>query len=248
MSVYVLVHGSWHSASSWARVVPLLEAQGHRVFTPTLTGHGEKVHLMTPEVGLETHVIDVIGLVLAEDLSDVVLVGHSYGGVVISQVADAIPERIRHLVYIDAIVPENGESAVDVMPTVFQPLIDRVAESAVPWLIPPPPVSPAGLFGITDPDDVAWVRSTLSGQAVRSWTQPVLLENPAADAISRTHIHCARHPRAADRRPVPPVQPNGTPADVREIDSGHDCMIIAPAALTRMLLDLQPTHQKEHSR
>lgn len=238
MTTYLLVHGSWHSGAGWDRIVPLLEGAGHRVLAPTLTGHGATAELMTREVGVDTHIADIVGLILAEDLRDVVLVGHSYGGLIITAVADRIPERVARLVYVDALVPENGEAAVDVMPTVFQPLIDRATASNRDWLIPPPQESPAGLFGITDPDDIAWVRSTLSDQSVRSWTQPVHLENPAADTIPRTHIHCAEHPRASERRPVALVQPNGTPADVRSIASGHDCMIIAPAELTRMLLDL----------
>lgn len=196
---------------------------------------------MSPAIGLDTHIDDIVGVLLDGDLTDVVLVGHSYGGSVILGAANRVPERIAHLVFVDAVVPEHGESVVDVMPAVFQPLIDRIAGSDIDWLLPAPERTPAGLFGITDPDDVAWVASTLSGQSVRTWIQPVSLENPSLATIPRTHIHCAAHPRAADRRPVPAVQPNGTPADVRQIASGHDCMIIAPDELTRMLLDLTPT-------
>ncbi len=247
MTTFVLVHGSWHSGESWERITPLLEAAGHRALAPTLTGHGDTAHLMTPEVGLDTHVDDIVRVILAGDLTEVVLVGHSYGGSVISGAANRVPARIAHLVFVDAVVPEHGESAVDVMPAVFQPLIDRLAGTEREWLLPAPQPSEAGLFGITDPDDVARVAATLSGQSVRSWTQPVTLDNPAQVAIPRTHIHCAAHPRAADRRPVAPVQPNGSPADVRQIASGHDCMVIAPGELTRMLLTLTPT-PKEQSR
>jgi pimeloyl-ACP methyl ester carboxylesterase len=243
-SVYVLVHGSWHSGESWQRVVPLLEASGHRVFAPTLTGHGDLAALMTREVGLYTHVDDIIRFILVHDLTEVILVGHSYAGAVIVSVANVIPERISHLVYVDAVVPDDGESAVDVMPAVFQPFIDKAAATEINWLMPPPPASPAGLFGITDPADIEWVSGTLTNQAVLSWRQPARLGNVTANAISRTHIHCALHPRADARRTVPPVQPNGTPAQVWDLRSGHDCMIIAPRELTDLLLTVRITSQQ----
>lgn len=235
MTIYVLVHGSWHCGAAWARVAARLQAAGHDVFTPDLAGHGERASEMTPSVGLMTHVGDIVRLVRDEDLVDVILVGHSYGGAVISCVANEVPDRIAHLVYIDAVVPEDGESTADVMPEVFRPFIDRaVAEGA--WLLPPPPASPAGMFGITDPADIEWVASTLTDQSLLSWTEKAKLDNPAADVISRSHIHCALHPRGDLRRPVPPLQPNGKPARVWELQSGHDCMIIAPEALTELLL------------
>src|SRR6187549_2667385 len=98
---YLLVHGAWHSGQVWDRVVPSLWAAGHRVFAPSLTGHGSRAHLLGPEVGLDTHVDDVVGLILEEDLTDVVLVGHSYAGLVISSTANRVPDRIAHLVYLD---------------------------------------------------------------------------------------------------------------------------------------------------
>lgn len=97
-ATYVLVHGAWHDARAWHRVIPLLTAAGHRVFAPSLTGRGDTAHLLGPDVGLDTHVADVVGLLIAEDLTDVVLVGHSYAGMVISAVANQVPDRIRQLV------------------------------------------------------------------------------------------------------------------------------------------------------
>ncbi|MFJ8477000.1 alpha/beta fold hydrolase [Kitasatospora sp. NPDC094011] len=240
MSTFLLVHGAWHNGRCWERVVPLLEAAGHRVFAPSLTGFGDKAHLLGPEVGLDTHVDDVVGLITGEDLSDVVLVGHSYAGLVISSVAHRIPERIAHLVYLDAMVPEDGESAVDVQP-VTRHLIELAEKSGSGWRVPPMPEQPApfGLFGVTDPADVAWLRGTLSDQPVRCLQQPVRLGNPAADAIPRTHIHnVGARPAGVTRRPVPPTQPNGTAARVRELPTGHDCMITMPGELSELLLEL----------
>ncbi|WP_328618088.1 alpha/beta hydrolase [Amycolatopsis sp. NBC_00355] len=231
MTTFLLVHGAWHSGRSWDRVVPLLEAAGHRVFAPSLTGYGDKAHLLGPEVGLETHVDDVVGLIEQERLDDVVLVGHSYAGLVISSVANRVPERIAHLVYLDAMVPEDGETAVDVMPMSKQ-LVDLAVDG---WRVPPLPElpPPLGLFGVTDPDDVAWLRSMLSDQPVRCLTESVRLDNPAVKAIPRTHIHCvAGRPEGITRRPVPPGE------RVRELPTGHDCMITMPAELTGLLLEV----------
>ncbi|MFJ4785007.1 alpha/beta fold hydrolase [Streptomyces sp. NPDC088794] len=240
MSTYLLVHGAWHSGQAWDRVVPLLTAAGHRVLAPSLTGHGDKAHLLGPEVGLDTHVDDVVGLIVEEDLTDVVLVGHSYAGLVVSAAANRVPERVAHLVYLDAMVPRDGESAVDVMP-VTQTLIDLAARSGTGWRIPPLPEfpPPGGLFGVTDPADIAWLRTTLSDQSAHCLQQPVRLDNPGANAVPRTHIHCVgSEPEGFERRPVPATQPNGTPAQVWELTAGHDCMITTPAELTDLLLKL----------
>lgn len=238
MATYLLVHGAWHSGQCWQRVVPLLASAGHRVLAPSLTGHGEKAHLLGPEVGLDTHTDDIVDLITGQDLTDVILVGHSYAGLVISAAANRVPDRIAGLVYLDAMVPVDGESAVDVMP-VTQLLIDQAAAAGTGWRIPPLPElpPPGGLFGITDPADIAWVRSMLSDQSVRCLQQPVRLDNPAADTIPRTHIHCTLgRPADFHRRPVPAIQPNGTPSQVRELAAGHDCMVTAPAELAELLL------------
>ncbi|MEV4172536.1 alpha/beta hydrolase [Nonomuraea sp. NPDC049709] len=240
MSTYLLVHGAWHSGQCWERVVPLLASAGHRVLAPSLTGYGDKAHLLGPDVGLDTHVGDIVGLITGEDLTDVILVGHSYAGLVISSVAHQVPDRIAHLVYLDAMVPEDGETAVDVQP-MTQALIDRAAGSGAGWRIPPLPElpPPVGLFGVTDPADAAWLRTLLSDQPVRCLQQPVRLDNPAANTIPRTHIHCvAGVPEGITRRPVPPIQPNGSPAQVWELETGHDCMITMPVELSDLLRKL----------
>jgi pimeloyl-ACP methyl ester carboxylesterase len=240
-ATYLLIHGSWHSGQCWDRVVPLLESAGHRVLAPSLIGHGDQVHLLNREVGLDTQVDGIVQIILDADLSDVVLVGHSFAGMIISSVANQIPERIAHLVYVDALDPVDGECAVDVLPGIFQPMIDRAAASDTDWLMPPPPAMPLpfGLFGVTDPEDIAWLQVTLSGQPVRCWQQAIRLDNPARNTIPRTHIHCAAHPRAGARRTVPAVQPNGSPSRVWELPTGHDCMITMPNELAELLLNVR---------
>ncbi len=112
-STFVIVHGAWGGGWAFRQVDDILTAQGHKVYRPTLTGQGERVHLANLEVGLETHIQDVVNTILFEELQDVVLIGHSYGGVVVTGVADRYPQRIRHLIYLDAIVPKDGESVVN---------------------------------------------------------------------------------------------------------------------------------------
>ncbi|MFI7000407.1 alpha/beta hydrolase [Nocardia sp. NPDC050175] len=240
MSTFLLVHGAWHSGRCWERVVPLLESKGHRVLAPSLTGYGDKAHLLGPEVGLDTHVDDIVTLINEEDLSEVVLVGHSYAGLVISSVANQIPDRIGHLVYLDAMVPMDGETAVDVQP-ISQHLIDLAANSDTGWRVPPLPERPPpfGLFGVTDPADMAWLRTMLSDQPVRCLQQPAHLDNPATTAIPRTHIHCVgATPPGITRRPVPALQPNGSPSQIWELPTGHDCMITMPTELSELLLEV----------
>ncbi|PXX57384.1 alpha/beta hydrolase family protein [Nocardia tenerifensis] len=239
MSTFLLVHGAWHSGRCWERVVPLLESAGHRVLAPSLTGYGDKAHLLGPEVGLDTHVEDIVSLIDEQDLTEVILVGHSYAGLVISAAANRVPDRIGHLVYLDAMVPRDGETAVDVLP-VTRDLIDLAERSDSGWRVPPMPELPPpfGLFGVTDPVDVAWLRGMLSDQPVRCLQQPVRMDNPALNTVPRTHIHCVGpSPAGITRRPVP-LQPNGSPAQVWELPTGHDCMITMPVELSELLLKL----------
>ena len=112
--IYVIVHGAWGGGWGFKKVDSLLTSKGFIVYRPTLTGQGERVHLATPDVGLSTHIKDVVNTILYEDLHNVILVGHSYGGMVITGVADSLPGRITKLIYIDAFIPENGESVLKI--------------------------------------------------------------------------------------------------------------------------------------
>ena len=161
MATFVLVHGAWHGGWCWRKLTPLLRAAGQEVFTPTLTGLGERAHLGSPDVGLGTHVRDVAQVLWYEDLADVVLVGHSYGGLVIGGVADQVPERLRHLVYLDAFVPEHGQSMLDLGPPERRPAMQaRVAAEGDGWQLPSLQPVPweqfvRGIYRITDPAEVA---------------------------------------------------------------------------------------------
>ncbi|WP_062351703.1 alpha/beta fold hydrolase [Herbidospora yilanensis] len=222
MKTFLLVHGAWHDGRVWDRVAPLLTEAGHRVLAPSLTGHGDKAHLLGPGVGLDTHIGDVLAVLTGEDLTDVILVGHSYAGMIVSAVAGRVPDRISGLVYVDAMVPADGESVLDVMP-----FTRRLIDAADGWRIPPMD----GDFGVTDPADLEWLRPMLSDESVRCFQQPVRFDEAALAAIPQAHVHCVGDvPGGAARRPVPPG------SQVWELRSGHDCMVTAPGELAELLL------------
>jgi pimeloyl-ACP methyl ester carboxylesterase len=138
MATFVLVHGAWHGSWCWKRVRKHLQAEGHEVFTPTLTGVGERSHFISPQITLDTHVADIVNLLRWEELTDVVLCGHSYAGCVITGVADRVPERLRALVYLDAFILENGQSLHDVLPReVAEDQVRGAAETGDGWRVPP---------------------------------------------------------------------------------------------------------------
>lgn len=190
MSNFVLVHGGFHGGWCWRRVADRLRAQGHAVWTPTLTGMGERSHLLSASVDLETHIADVMGVLEYEDLEQVVLVGHSYAGMVITGVADRAPGRLARLVYLDALLPEDGESSLDVLGAEAR---QQVAAG---------PADPAGLplvmsatesaksFGVTDPGDVVWLASKLTPMPIAGLTQPLSLAKPAI-SVPALYVTCS---------------------------------------------------------
>ena len=166
-SVFVLVHPAWHGGWCWKKVTPLLRAGGHDVFTPVLTGLGERSHLAHPMIGLETHVQDVVNVLEYEDLSGVILVGHSNAGTVITGVADRVPERLAHLVYLNAFVPEDGQATIDLLPpNVRQVLEARVRAEGYGWLLPSLQPGPwddfvHDVWRVTDEADRRWMVARL---------------------------------------------------------------------------------------
>ena len=193
---FVLVHGAWAGGWAWKRVAPLLRARGHEVFTPTLTGLGERVHLARPEVNLDTHIQDIVNLLVYEDLDDAVLVGWSYSGMVVSGVLDRVPDRLTHAVYLDADVPRDGESDFDVSGQEFREEMERSAKlSGEGWRASMGDTEAIAAFfrpWLPDPEMNRWVAGKLasSGQPIETFRQPVRLANPAADSVARTFIRC----------------------------------------------------------
>lgn len=168
MATFVLVHGAWHGGWCWRRVTPLLRAAGHEVHVPTLTGLGERGHLLTPAVDLETHARDVLGLLDCEDVRDAILVGHSYGGMVVTGVADRMPDVVRTLVYLDAFVPQSGQALVDLLRPEVRAHFPTDAAAV-------PPLPPA-VQGVKDAGEIAWFDGRRDPQPIKTFTQPLALQ------------------------------------------------------------------------
>ena len=231
---FVLVHGAWHGGWCWRDVADALRAQGHRVLTPTQTGLGERKHLLSHDVTLDVFVDDVANLFEAEELRDIVLVGHSFGGNAISGVADRMPEAVRHLVYLDSLMIEPGQSPFATLPAdVVAARRKLIAEQGYGVAIPAPPPS---AFGIPDDHPGAeWVRRRLTPHPAGTYESPLRLENPVGNGRPRTYIACtapAYGALEASRRWV--MRQSGW--NWQEIATGHDAMVTAPAELARMLL------------
>ncbi|RDI44401.1 alpha/beta fold hydrolase [Nocardia mexicana] len=243
MSTYLLVHGAFHGGWAWQRVVPLLESAGHTALAPSLVGLGERADQLTRYVGLDTHVDDLVGLVTTEALTDVILVGHSYAGIVITALADRMPDRIAELVYVDTFVPRDGEAVADIMPPMVEAFAQAAADSGDGWRVPPPtePLGDGGINGVTTEPDLSWLASMLTAQSLKTFQQPLWLSNPQALAyIPVTHIYCSeggaefQAMRAAMPRTLPPD--DLPPERLKVLPTGHDCMITMPRELARHLL------------
>jgi pimeloyl-ACP methyl ester carboxylesterase len=231
MTTFVLVQGAWHGSWCWKRVRDALQAKGHKVFTPTLTGVGERSHLLSPQINLDTHIDDVVNLIKWEELSDVVLCGHSYGGCVIRGVVDRIGERIAKLVYLDAFVPEHGDSLHSKLPPEHSKLqVDLAQQHGDGWKVPP---IPAEVFGV-NAADAAWVDSQCTMQPIATFQQPLLLKNKADPKKPTLYIFASGwndspfsqfHERAKTRG-----------WQTLTLACGHDVMLDKPAELTQALL------------
>ncbi len=236
MATYVLVHGGGHGGWCYQRVARLLRASGHEVYAPTLTGLGERSHLLNPGVDLDLHIADVTAVLHYEDLRDVILVGHSYGGMVITGVADRASDRIGRLVYLDAATPVNGQSLLDVAGPIIEATrpAGQVVDGVELVLLPSPD---AGLFyGVTDPDDVAWMGERLTAHPWKCFEQPLRLTNEAALwAIPQYQISCSSTVPTRDPEMMQKLRAAGR---LWEIDTGHDLMITEPEAVADALLQV----------
>jgi pimeloyl-ACP methyl ester carboxylesterase len=231
VSTYVLVHGAWRGSWIWKRVRRLLQAQGHEVFTPTHTGVADRSHLSSPSVNLDTHITDVANLLRWEELSDVILVGHSYGGCVISGVADRVPERIAALVYLDAFVLENGQRLNDMIPQdVRDERIAQAKEVGEGWQLPP--IS-AEKFNV-NPKDRDWVNRQSTWQSLACFEQPLQLTGALNRIKNVTYIWAS----GWSPSPFPPFYEKAQAKGWKTlaIDCGHDVMLDRPEQLARELL------------
>jgi pimeloyl-ACP methyl ester carboxylesterase len=230
MATFVVCHGAWSAGWAWKKVRPMLRAAGHDVFTPTYTGLGERAHHVSRSTDLETHIADVIAVLECEDLRNVVLLGHSYGGMVATGVADRAADRIAKLIYLDAFVPDDGQALFDMLPPEERARRQQAAGAEGDgWLLPPNP-PPAD----TSPADVAWITPRRRWQPIATFNQPLALRN-GPTGLPRTYIYCTRlgpgdtFGQFARRFRADPAW------SFHEIDASHSPNVTAPEALSRLL-------------
>ncbi|MBI3696212.1 MAG: alpha/beta hydrolase [Acidobacteria bacterium] len=234
MATFVLVHGGWAGGWIWRRVTPLLRRAGHEVFTPTLTGLGERAHLNSPAVNLDTHAQDVAGVLEFEDLRGVILLGHSYGGMVITAAAELAAERLAQLVYLDAWAPSDGECATDLIgPGTAASFEERAREKGDGWKMPPMP--PQWIHVYEEPD-VRWMESLFRPQSLQTFLQPVRLASAKAAALPRTFIYCREPALGLFESSVAKAKAGGW--RYFEMATGHCAPVTAPQQLADLLLKL----------
>ena len=240
MTTFVLVHGAWHGGWCWWKTAPILRDAGYLVLTPSLTGLGDREHLarlIPPAIlNLDLHVRDVVQLLQSEDLSNVVLVGHAYAGMVITGVAELVPERIAALVYVNGVAPADGEAMIDQLAAVRGPeFVARIQQHVAggdPTM--PAPTTAEEInrrWAISDPDDQAFMLPRLSPQPTLTFAQPVRTGRPEAAALRREFVLCSE----SGFEPVA-VRAAANGWDVHHIDTGHDPMITEPEQLAAILL------------
>ncbi|TCN52730.1 pimeloyl-ACP methyl ester carboxylesterase [Rhodococcus sp. SMB37] len=236
MATFVLVHGGGHGGWCYRKVAKILREEGHEVYAPTLSGLAERSHLSRTGIGLATHLEDIASLLHYEDLDDVVLVGHSYGGMVITGAADKATDRVGRLVYLDAANPLNGQSLVDVAGPIMEATrpFGQVVDG-VELVLLPTPESPM-FYGVEDADDVAWMQSRLTAHPWRCFEEKLDLRNESAlRAIPQYHIVCTSTLATRDPELVNAARAEGR---LWDIDTGHDLMITEPEAVAKALIEI----------
>lgn len=227
MTCFVLVHGGWHGGWCYDKVAQILHEAGHEVFTPTLTGLAERAHLLTPETSLDTHIDDIVDLIEWEDLHDIVLCGHSYGGIVVTGVADVLAERIGALVYLDALLVEDGQSAMSILTDERRATLLHDAEARGGGLVIPPPDP---VIWNVNPLDLDWIRGKLTPHPLASMQQPISLKGDYRKP-RRTYVWAKGgtserfYQRCLD-----------DPAWLTvAVDGGHNLMVDDPSTVARIL-------------
>ncbi len=235
----MLVHGAWHGGWCWRDVRSQLEAQGHRVFTPTLTGLAERSHLLSEEIDLNTHIKDITSLIDYYDLKDILLVGHSYGGMVITGVADAMKDRIGEIIYLDAALPDDGETMITQGPERSPAIIEQTREALA--ALAPDGIAmaafPPEFLGIAkDHPSYGWVAEKLTPHPLKTWLDPIVLKNGGSTGIRRRYIHCTAPVLPNSSFPYHAQQVQADPSWIyHALSTGHDAMVTVPDELVALM-------------
>jgi pimeloyl-ACP methyl ester carboxylesterase len=231
MATFLVAHGAWSAGWAWKKMRPLLRERGHELFTPTHTGLGERAHLASPEIDLETHIADILGVLQFEDLTNVILIGHSYGGMVATGVADRARERIATLVYLDAHAPRDGESLFDLNPDRRPVMVEAARQSGEGWKMPVSPMPPD-----TSEADQAWAMPRRVPQPLKTFEQKLRLHHGEL-TLPRHYIYCKRcRPDDGFRKFYERAKREGW--GHHEIDVSHNPHITAPNVLAGLLNEI----------
>jgi len=240
MATFVLVHGAWAGGWIWKKIIPSLRAAGHDVYATTGTGLGDRVHLAGPAVDLDTHITDVVNALKWEALTEVTLVGWSYGGMIITGVADRVPQRLARVVYLDASVPVDGENSYDAdLASEEARASDRAAAEAagMPGFLVVKPYVEWIESLLPDRGDREWVFANLVSQPIATYTQPIRLRNPAATNVPRVYVRCTEDPDGVGNPAEARIR--STPGwEDRELAANHLAPINAPQETAEILLSL----------
>jgi pimeloyl-ACP methyl ester carboxylesterase len=231
MAAFLVAHGAWSAGWAWKKMRPLLAARGHELFTPTHTGLGERSHLAHPGIDLDAHVADILAVIEYEDMQDVILIGHSYGGMVATGVADRARDRIATLVYLDAFAPRDGESVFDILPPATRDQRQSGATGGDGWRIPPGPMPPD-----TPEADRTWAEPRRVPQPMKTFSQKLQFRSGEL-TLPRHYIYCTRRP-PDDRFRTFHERAKREGWGAHEIDASHNPHITAPELLANLLTDI----------
>jgi len=225
---FLVCHGAWSAGWAWKKMHPLMSAAGHRLLTPTYTGLGERAHLAIPSIDLETHITDMLNGIKYEGLRDIVLVGHSYGGMVATGVADRARDKIKQLIYVDAFVPGDGQSLLELNEK-DRSRVEELASSGDGWRVPPNPTPPD-----TSPDDVDWLSERRVHMPIKCFQTRLKLQGGPL-TLPRSYIYATRITPSDTFGPFAKMA-KGDPAwGYHEIDASHSPNVTAPEALMALL-------------
>jgi pimeloyl-ACP methyl ester carboxylesterase len=228
-ATFLVCHGAWSAGWAWKKMHPLMAAAGLRLVTPTYTGLGERAHLANPSIDLETHIEDILNVIKYEDLRDIVLVGHSYGGMVATGVADRARDRVAQLIYIDAFVPDVGESLLDLLPGSEPQRMRELAKAGDGWRVPPNPTPPD-----TPPADLEWLTERRVDMPIKCFEMKLRL-NGGNLTLPRSYIYATRASPVDAFGPFAKRARSEAGWRYHEIDASHSPNVTAPEALMSLL-------------
>jgi pimeloyl-ACP methyl ester carboxylesterase len=233
---FVLIHGAWHGGWCWRPVADILEAKGHKVYAPSLTGLADRSHLLSTSITLDTHIADVVNLFKWEDLKDVVLVGHSYGGWPISGAVEKVLPQVSSIVYVDAFVPQNGQKVMDLNSEQFR----KALQEAIAKGEAGRPIPKAEAFKVLDPKNIAWVQSKMTPQPTNVSTQPIVLTGAREKVAKKTYIRAAAYPQPNFDKYLAAAKADKSwrTFELQASEAGHDIMVDAPQRLAEILMEV----------